>query len=134
MIWSQFPGVLSSWVNTSCSCLRMLMMRPAIVRISAFHSSKSSGLFRINATLMASVSKHCQLLLTALHAHHACTVRRRVRYLAPLQHRQLTADAARSLFVRMYDMERADPFTVQPGIFGKALRSAPFEDASAPKR
>ena len=51
IIWSQFPGVLSSLVNTPCSCLRMSMMRLAIVRISAFHSSKSSGLFKINATL-----------------------------------------------------------------------------------
>ncbi len=55
--------------------------------------------------------------------YDACTVRRRVGYLAPLQHRQLTANTARSLFIREYDMKRADPFTVQPGIFGKALQS-----------
>jgi len=56
----QFPGVLGLLVNRWCSCLHMSIIWPAIVRMSTFHSSNSSGFFRISVTLMRSMIESIQ--------------------------------------------------------------------------
>jgi len=71
----QFPGVLGLLVNRWCSCLRMSIIRPAIVRMSTFHSSNSSGFFRISATLMRSMIESIQGKVaggTSARLQHVC--------------------------------------------------------------
>jgi len=48
--WLQFPGVCNSSVNRRYSSLRISIIRPAMVRISRFHSSNSPTSLRISDT------------------------------------------------------------------------------------
>ena len=59
-MWSQFPGVCNTSVSSRCNSLRISIIRPAIVRISRFHSSNSPASLRISETCSL-VSFHSKL-------------------------------------------------------------------------
>ena len=79
-MWSQFPGVFSSSVSNRRSSRRMAMIRPAMVRMSCFHSSNSAASFRISDICHLPSA----LSIMGTTTYHPCAKRGRIADFAPL--------------------------------------------------
>ena len=84
-MWSQFPGVCNSSVNRRYNSLRISIIRPAMVRISRFHSSSSPLSLRISDTCSLRQLPECTTYSTS--TYQACTIRWWIANFTPLQHR-----------------------------------------------
>jgi len=123
-MWSQFPGVCNSSVNRRYNSLRISIIRPAMVRISRFHSSNSPASLRISDTYAVRQLPECASYLTT--TYQACTIRRWIANFTPLQHRQLAVHPVRRLCIGRHNMQRTHSLTVQPRILRKTLQSVSF--------